>query len=129
MEKLMRLIGDGPVTAPIYNSLLGVIEALEARLGDAEHLLRCHTDNHQTTTFVGGNGGDLYAGGLFAKITAHERALRDTGFLPPDPAEVILAQRDKLMSILRDKGMRVWTQALTSIFVAALRDAGRDDDE
>jgi len=47
----------------------------------------------------------------------------------PDPAEVILAQRDKLMSILRDKGMRVWTQALTSIFVAALRDAGRDDDD
>ena len=48
---------------------------------------------------------------------------------PPDPADTILAQRDKLMSILRDKGMRVWTQALTSIFVAALRDAGRDADD
>ena len=48
---------------------------------------------------------------------------------PPDPVEVILTQRDKLVATLRDERMRVWTYGLAAIFVAALREAGREDDD
>ena len=103
--------------AEVINAHSEVIEALVERMEQVESLISGHVAGH----ILWADRGNL--ADVVGELPEAVRLRCDAA------ADTILAQRDKLMSILRDEGMRVWTQALTSIFVAALRDAGRDADD
>ena len=134
MEKLQRLFGHGPVTAPIYNSLLDVIdihsEAIEAHSDDLESL----TSRVRRLERRSGRDGDELLAALEEQWGCRipPKPLRwrlDKGGImtPADAADIILAQQDKLLATLKDEKLRVWTRGVVALLVGALREHGRED--
>ena len=46
----------------------------------------------------------------------------------PDPADIILAEQDKLLAKLNDPKLRVWTRGVVALMVGALREHGREEE-
>ena len=112
MEKLQRLIGDGPVTAPVHNALLDVIDGLREHV---DHLYGCLTDIAEWAEGVDGVPRLTFRQYECPRMTADEAAA------------VILAEQAKLTRALNDPKLRVWTRGVVALLVGALREHGRED--
>ena len=97
--------------AGTINAHSEAIEAQDARLHDAEHLLRAHTDNHATARVHDKHGWE-----------------GPRGMATEEAVAIIEAERDRLMDTMMGSGMlRVWMHAVAALMVGALRDHGGTD--
>ena len=130
MEKLQRLFGHGPVTAPIYNSLLDVIdihsEAIEAHADDLESL----TSRVRRLERRSRRRKDDLLAALEEQWGCRIRPepLRWPKTMTADEAvAIVVVEFEKMYAKAGDIHLCAWLERIRGEIIAALREHGRDD--